>query len=64
MTGTSAAEAGRATVRQIDSVPAVPVDLGRIAGPSVAKRLIPFASVAGALFLIRVVVYALRRRKK
>jgi carbon monoxide dehydrogenase subunit G len=64
VTGTSAAEAGRATVRRIDSVPAVPVDLGRIAGPSVARRLIPFASVAGALFLIRVVVYALRRRKK
>jgi carbon monoxide dehydrogenase subunit G len=51
-------------IRQIQSDPADPVDLGRIAGPSLAKRLIPFASVAGGLFLIRVIVYALRRRKK
>jgi hypothetical protein len=51
-------------IRQIQSDPADPVDLGRIAGPSLAKRLIPFASIAGGLFLIRVIVYALRRRKK
>ncbi len=53
-----------APVRLIQSAPVEPVDLGRIAGPSVAKRLIPFASIAGAFFLIRVIVYALRRRKR
>ena len=61
--GSDPAEAA-ATVRLIQSAPVEPVDLGRIAGPSVAKRLIPFASIAGALFLIRVIVYALRRRKR
>jgi hypothetical protein len=49
--------------RKIDSPPAEPVDLVGVAGASLGKRLIPFASIAGALFLIRIVVYALRRRK-
>ena len=49
--------------RQINSPPAEPVDLMGVAGPSLGKRLIPFASVAGALFLLRIVIYALRRRK-
>ncbi len=53
-----------ATIRQIQSAPVEPVDLGRIAGPSLAKRLLPFASIAGAFFLARIVVYALRRRKR
>jgi hypothetical protein len=35
-----------------------------VAGPSVFKRALPFASIAGALVLLRIVVYALRRRKK
>jgi carbon monoxide dehydrogenase subunit G len=52
------------TVRHIQSVPAEPVDLMSVAGPSLARRLVPFASIAGALFLARIVVYALRRRKK
>jgi hypothetical protein len=62
--GAAEAETPAPAIRQIQSAPADPVDLGRIAGPSLAKRLIPYASVAGGLFLIRVIVYALRRRKK
>jgi len=58
------AETPPSSIRRIQSAPAEPVDLGRMAGPSLARRLIPFASVAGALFLARVIVYALRRRKK
>jgi carbon monoxide dehydrogenase subunit G len=61
---TEAEEVPAPAIRQIQSAPVEPVDLGRIAGPSLAKRLIPFASIAGALFLIRVIVYALRRRKQ
>ncbi|MHB1510322.1 MAG: SRPBCC family protein [Acidimicrobiales bacterium] len=67
VTGTPAASADEpapSPIRRIQSAPAEPVDLGRIAGPSLARRLIPFASAAGALFLVRVIVYALRRRKK
>lgn len=60
----TAAESARPAVRQIQSVPAEPVNLVGIAGPSLAKRLWPYASVAGVLFLARIVVYALRRRKK
>lgn len=61
---TSGDEPSKATVRQIESAPAEPVDLGRIAAPSLAKRLLPFASAAGVIFLIRVIVYALRRRNR
>jgi hypothetical protein len=57
-------EPSKPVVRTIESAPAEPVDLVGVAGRSVAKRLIPFASIAGALFLARIVVYALRRRKK
>ena len=52
------------TVRQIQAAAAEPVDLMSVAGPSVFKRALPFASIAGALVLLRIVVYALRRRKK
>jgi len=58
------AEPPRSAIRQIQSAPVEPVDLVGIAGPSLAKRLWPYASVAGVLFLARIVVYALRRRKK
>jgi carbon monoxide dehydrogenase subunit G len=51
-------------VRQIDSPPAEPVDLVELGGASLAKRLVPYASVAGAIFLLRIVVYALKRRRK
>ncbi|MGP0005166.1 MAG: carbon monoxide dehydrogenase, partial [Acidimicrobiales bacterium] len=51
------------TVRQIQSAPAEPVDLVGIAGPSLARRVLPFASIAGAFFLVRIIVYALRRRR-
>jgi carbon monoxide dehydrogenase subunit G len=56
-------EPSTATVRQVQSVPAEPVDLVGIAGPSIARRILPFASIAGGLFLARIIVYALRRRK-
>jgi len=55
--------AAPSTVRQIQSAPAEPVNLVGVAGPSLARRLLPFASVAGALVLLRVIVYALRRRR-
>lgn len=42
-------------------LPPAPKDPG---GPSLRRRLLPYASVAGALFLTRIIVYALRRRKK
>lgn len=51
-------------VRRIEGPPAQPVDLGAIAGDSIVKRILPFASIAGAIFLIRIVVYAMKRRKK
>ncbi|MGH9171422.1 MAG: hypothetical protein ACRD0Z_11205 [Acidimicrobiales bacterium] len=41
-----------------------PIDLGSPPGPSLARRLVPYASAAGGLFLLRIVIYALRRRKK
>ena len=50
--------------RKIESRPAEPVDLVGVAGPSLRKRLLPDASIAGALFLLRIVIYAMRRRKK
>ncbi|MHB1987710.1 MAG: SRPBCC family protein [Acidimicrobiales bacterium] len=52
------------TVRQIDSPPAQPVDLVEVAGSSLRKRVLPYASIAGGIFLLRIVIYALRRRKK
>jgi len=52
------------TVRRIDSAPAEPVDLMGVAGPSLRKRVLPYASIAGAIFLLRIVIYAVRRRKK
>ncbi len=61
-TGTS--EPPPPVIRQIQSAPVEPVDLGRIAGPSLMKRLWPYASAAGVLFLARIVIYALRRRKQ
>lgn len=51
-------------VRRIDHPEPEPVDIGGPAGASLAKRLLPYASAAGALFLLRIVVYAMRRRKK
>lgn len=68
-TGKEASDTGsestsEATVRRIDSREAVPVDLARVAGPSLVRRVAPYASVAGAIFLLRIVIYALRRRKK
>jgi hypothetical protein len=61
-TGTSGEEP-EPTIRHIQSAPAEPVDLVGIAGPSLLRRAIPFASIAGALVLLRIVVYALRRRQ-
>jgi uncharacterized protein len=61
--GTPETEVPTPTVRQIHSAPAEPVDLIGMAGPSLARRVLPFASVAGVLLLARIVVYALRRRK-
>lgn len=55
---------GAAGPRRIEGRPAEPVDLMGVAGPSLRKRLLPYASIAGALFLLRIVIYALRRRKK
>jgi hypothetical protein len=62
--GAGEPDPSKPTIRHIQSAPVEPVDLMSVAGPSLAKRLIPFASIAGALFLARIVVYALRRRKK
>jgi carbon monoxide dehydrogenase subunit G len=56
-------DSSKPTVRHIQSIPTEPVDLVGIAGPSIARRLLPYASIAGALFLARIVVYALRRRR-
>jgi len=56
-------EPSKPTIRHIQSIPAEPVDLVGVAGPSIARRVLPFATIAGALFLARIVVYALRRRK-
>ncbi len=50
--------------RQIASAPAEPVDLIDVAGGSVMKRLAPFLTVAGILLMARIVVYAMRRRRK
>jgi carbon monoxide dehydrogenase subunit G len=52
------------SVRQIHHPEPEPVDLVDFAGPSLAKRLLPYASIAGVIFLLRIVIYALRRRKK
>ncbi len=42
-------------VRKIDAPEAAPVDLGRVAGGAVAKRLVPLA--IGAIVLIGLVVW-------
>jgi carbon monoxide dehydrogenase subunit G len=52
-----------AGIRQIDHPEPVPVNLVDVAGGSLAKRLLPYASIAGAIFLLRIVIYAMRRRK-
>ncbi len=59
----SSTQPASVSIRQIDSVPAEPVELLSVAGSSVAKRMVPFASVAGLLVLIRIVIYAMKRRK-
>ncbi len=41
-----------------------PVEPARSEGHSLGRRVLPYASIAGAIFLLRIVVYALRRRKK
>lgn len=41
--------------------PAVPTPAPE--GASLVRRLVPYASVAGAIFLLRIVVSVLRRRK-
>lgn len=51
-------------VRRVEHPPPVPIDLVDAAGTSLVRRLAPYASIAGAIFLLRIVVYALRRRKK
>lgn len=53
-----------ATVRRIEPREVAPVDLARVAGPSLVRRVAPYASVAGGIFLLRIVIYALRRRKR
>lgn len=48
----------------IDHPEPEPVDLAAVAGGSLARRVLPFASIAGILVLIRIVIYALKRRKR
>ncbi|MHB8458025.1 MAG: hypothetical protein ACYDBS_10115, partial [Acidimicrobiales bacterium] len=55
---------GRPGVRKIDQPASDPVDLVEVAGGSLVRRLLPYASIAGSIFLLRIVIYALRRRKK
>jgi carbon monoxide dehydrogenase subunit G len=50
--------------RRLEARAAAPVDLVQLAGPSLARRLAPYASIAGAAFLLRIVIYAFRRRRK
>jgi len=50
--------------RMIDHPEPEPVDLAAVAGPSLAKRIVPFASIAGVLVLLRIVIYAMKRRKR
>jgi len=51
-------------VRHIQSAPAEAVDLVGVAGSSILKRIVPFASAAGLLVLIRIIIYAMKRRKR
>ncbi|HLI43949.1 MAG TPA: SRPBCC family protein [Acidimicrobiales bacterium] len=51
-------------VRRVEHPEPEPVDLVDVARSSLGKRLLPYASIAGAIFLLRIVIYALRRRKK
>ena len=54
---------GRESVRLVDHPAPEPVDLVDVAGGSLAKRLLPYATIAGVIFLVRIVIYALRRRR-
>jgi carbon monoxide dehydrogenase subunit G len=56
--------ASQAGVRRVEHPEPEPVDLVDVARSSLGKRLLPYASIAGAIFLLRIVIYALRRRKK
>ena len=58
-----AAPEGRDGVRVVDHPAPEPVDLVDVAGGSLVKRLLPYATIAGAIFLLRIVIYALRRRR-
>jgi hypothetical protein len=51
----AAAESAAAPVRKIDGPEAAPVDLGKVAGGAVAKRLVPLA--IGAIVVIGLVVW-------
>jgi uncharacterized protein len=46
------------------SSPPEAIDLGSPGGRSLARRVVPFASIAGGFFLLRIIIYALRRRKR
>lgn len=52
------------TRRLVDHPEPEPVDLAAVAGPSLARRLAPFASLAGVLVLPRIIIYAMKRRKR
>ena len=52
------------TRRLVDHPEPEPVDLAAVAGPSLARRLAPFASLAGVLVLLRIIIYAMKRRKR
>ena len=56
-------EPATTTIRQINHPEPEPVDLVDVAGGSLVRRLLPYASIAGAIFLLRIVIYAMRRRK-
>jgi carbon monoxide dehydrogenase subunit G len=57
-------DAPRGGVRRVEHPEPEPVDLVDVARSSLGKRLLPYASIAGAIFLLRIVIYALRRRNK
>lgn len=56
--GTASAPAGGSTVRKIDGPASEPIDMAGMAGPAIAKRLLPVAAVVVLLLLL------LRRRRR
>jgi carbon monoxide dehydrogenase subunit G len=62
--GTQAGDGGTTGVRKIESAPAEPVDLIEVGGETMARRVAPAVAVVALLFVLRVVIRSMLRRRR